>query len=144
MSIFSGLEISAQGMKAERTRLDVTSLNIANVNNVNEAGSPVFRAKRVVTTEGAPGFKTFLSGIRTTDNLGVKINGIYEEDKNPRLVYEPSHPFANEEGYVAYPDINVLEEMVHSITASRSYDANLTAFNEAKRMINKAMEIGKA
>ncbi|MCE1246743.1 MAG: flagellar basal body rod protein FlgC [Firmicutes bacterium] len=144
MSIFSGMEISASGMKAERTRLDLTSLNIANVNNVNEAGSPVYKAKRVVTSEGSTGFKTFLSGVRTSENLGVKINSIYEEPTNPRLVYEPNHPFANKEGYVAYPDINVLEEMVHSITASRSYDANLTAFNESKRMINKAMDIGKA
>jgi flagellar basal-body rod protein FlgC len=131
-------------MKAERIRLDITSLNIANVNSINTPDQPVYQAKRITTSEGAPGFKTFLSGLRTTDNLGVKINGIYEEQTAPRLVYEPHHPFANKDGYVAYPDINTLEEMVHSITASRSYDANLTAFNEAKRMINKAMEIGRA
>lgn len=137
------MEISASGMKAERTRLDLISLNIANQSTVQAAGDPVYKARRLATTPGSPNFRSFLSGFRTTDNMGVKIAGVVEEDTPARMEYEPNHPFANEAGYVAYPGINILDEMVSAISASRSYEANVTAFNESKKMINKSFEIGK-
>lgn len=137
------MEISASGMKAERTRLDLISLNIANQSTVQTAGEPVYRAKRLATTPGSPNFRSFLSGFRTTDNMGVKIAGVMEEDTPPRVEFEPNHPLANKDGYVAYPGINILDEMVSAISASRTYEANVTAFNESKKMINKSFEIGK-
>ena len=143
MGIFSSMEISASGMKAERTRLDLYSQNIANQNNIAAPGEQAYKAKRLATTQGNPKFKTFLTGFRTTDNMGVKINGVMEENNPPRKEYEPSHPLADENGYVSYPDINVLDEMVNAIAASRSYESNVTAFNETKKMITKSFEIGK-
>ncbi len=143
MGIFSSMEISASGMKAERTRLDLISMNIANQSTVQTAGEPVYRPKRLATVPGSPNFRSFLAGFRTTDNMGVKVAGVVEENVPPRLEYEPNHPMANKDGYVAYPGINILDEMVSAISASRTYEANVTAFNESKKMINKSFEIGK-
>jgi len=75
---------------------------------------------------------------------GVRVVGIQTDNRAPRLVYEPSHPHANADGYVAYPDINIVSEMVDLISASRAYEANITAFNAAKDMFRAALEMGRA
>lgn len=143
MRMFQGLEISGMGMKAERQRMDLISLNVANVHSVETPDAPLYRAKRLMTTAGNPMFNNMLSGIRRSEDLGVRIQGVVENNGEGRRVYEPGNPYADEAGYVTYPDINILEEMVAAITASRAYEANVTTFNETKKMMNKALDIGK-
>jgi flagellar basal-body rod protein FlgC len=143
MNLFRNFDICATALTAERLRMDIISNNIANVNTTRtkEGGpyqrqTPVFaQALETVTGDG---------GAPVTKVAGVKVVGIESDKRPPRMVYEPSHPDADAKGYVAYPDINVVTEMVDLISASRSYDANVTAFNAAKDMFRAALEMGKA
>ena len=144
MSVFSAMNISATGMTAQRTRLDVISQNIANVNTTRDADGHVYKRKSVIFQE-----KTYVSFddalINATGNLGkgVKISEIFEDSSEGRMVYDPSHPDADEKGYVTYPNVNTVTEMTDMIDASRSYEANVTAFNASKNMELKALDIGK-
>ena len=144
MSVFSAMNISATGMTAQRTRLDVISQNIANVNTTRDADGNVYKRKSVIFEE-----KTYVSFddalINATGNLGkgVKISEIFEDPSEGRMVYDPSHPDADEKGYVTYPNVNTDTEMTDMIDASRSYEANVTAFNASKNMELKALDIGK-
>lgn len=146
MSVFSAMDISATGMTAQRTRLDIISQNIANVNTTRDADGEVYMRKNVVFEEKS--FVSFSDTLaRATGNLGkgVKITKIFEDDETEcRMVYDPSHPDADEKGYVMYPNVNTVTEMTDMIDASRSFEANVTAFNAAKGMQMKALEIGKA
>lgn len=144
--VFSAMDISASGMTAQRTRLDIISQNIANVNSTRDAAGNVYRRKSVIFEE-----KNYVSFsdtlINATGNMGkgVKISRIIEDTEEPvKLVYEPSNPDANEDGYVSYPNVNTVTEMTDMIDASRSYEANVTAFNAAKNMELKALDIGKS
>ena len=131
-------------MSAQRTRLDVISQNIANVNTTRDADGNVYKRKSVIFEE-----KTYVSFddalINATGNLGkgVKISEIFEDSSEGRMVYDPSHPDADEKGYVTYPNVNTVTEMTDMIDASRSYEANVTAFNASKNMELKALDIGK-
>ena len=122
MSVFSAMNISATGMTAQRTRLDVISQNIANVNTTRDADGNVYKRKSVIFEE-----KTYVSFddalINATGNLGkgVKISEIFEDSSEGRMVYDPSHPDADEKGYVTYPNVNTVTEMTDIIDASRSY-----------------------
>ena len=142
MSVFSAMNISATGMSAQRTRLDVISQNI--VNTTRDADGHVYKRKSVIFQE-----KTYVSFddalINATGNLGkgVKISEIFEDSSEGRMVYDPSHPDADEKGYVTYPNVNTVTEMTDMIDASRSYEANVTAFNASKNMELKALDIGK-
>lgn len=144
MSVFSAMNISATGMTAQRTRLDVISQNIANVNTTRDSDGNVYKRKSVIFEE-----KTYVSFddalINATGNLGkgVKISEIFEDSSEGRMVYDPSHPDADEKGYVTYPNVNTVTEMTDMIDASRSYEANVTAFNASKNMELKALDIGK-
>lgn len=144
-NVFSAMDISASGMTAQRTRLDIISQNIANVNSTRDADGNVYRRKSVIFEE-----KNYVSFSDTltnaTGNLGkgVKISRIFEDTETDcRMVYDPSHPDANEDGYVTYPNVNTVTEMTDMIDASRSYEANVTAFNASKNMQLKALDIGK-
>lgn len=143
MNLFRNFEISATALTAERLRMDVISNNIANVNTTRtENGGPFQRQvpvfaellNRAVNNQGA----------LVTKPAGVKVVGIQGDNRAPRMVFDPSHPDANAQGYVAYPDINIVTEMVDLIGASRSYEANISAFNAAKDMFRAALEMGKA
>lgn len=146
MGIFSSFAISASGLTAERLRLDLISNNIANMNTTgrpNDPANPPY-SRRI------PIFSQMLEQIEDTDTLrprfkgaGVRVTRVLEDSKPPRLVYDPSHPQADEKGYVAYPNINVVNEMVNMITATRAYEANVTALNAAKDIALKALEIGR-
>lgn len=145
MSVFSAFDISATGMTAQRTRLDIISQNIANVNTTRDADGNAYMRKNVVFEE-----KTYVSFndalINATGRVGkgVKIAQIFEDTETEgRLVYDPSHPDADEKGYVMYPNVNTVTEMTDMIDASRSYEANVTAFNASKNMQLKAIDIGK-
>lgn len=147
MSVFNIMNISATGMTAQRLRIDTISQNIANVNTTRTDNGEAYRRKTVVFEEISPknGFKNMLDSYLNeySSSGGVKVNRIVE-DKSPFIkVYDPTHPDANEEGYVSMPNVNVLEEMTNLISANRSYEANVTAFNSNKSMLVKALEIGK-
>lgn len=145
MGVFSGMDISASGMTAQRTRLDIISENIANVNTTRDADGNIYKRKSVIFQEkGYPSFDEVLLGTKGAVGKGVKITSIIEDDETEcRMVYDPSHPDADENGYVTYPNVNTVTEMTDMIDASRSYEANVTAFNASKNMQLKALEIGK-
>lgn len=142
MNLFRNFEISASALTAERLRMDLISNNIANANTTMTPEGGPYRRKVPVFAEA---LEASMSSQGTRTQLaGVRVVGIQADNKAPRLVYEPSHPNANAQGYVAYPDINVVTEMVDLISASRSYEANITAFNAAKDMFRAALDMGRA
>lgn len=147
MSMFRAMEISASGLTAQRLRMDVISNNIANVNTTRtEQGGP-YRRKRVIFQEkrSEPNFRELLQNtLLNATGEGVRVVAIEEDNAPFRLVYDPSHPDADEDGYVRMPNVNIVTEMVDMISATRSYEANVTAINSVKSMISKALEIGKA
>ena len=146
MGYFSSLDVSASGMSAQRMRMDLISQNIANANTTKtEDGTPYRRQTLVLGTDITTPFSKYLSG--TSKNaLGdgkVKIQGIVEDSSDFRRVYEPDNPEADEEGYVSYPNVDIVTEMVDMISASRSYEANVTASTASKNMAMQALNIGK-
>ena len=133
MSFFNVLDTAATGLSAQRIRINVISSNVANVKTTRtEEGGP-YRKKNVV-------FEQVLCG---EYKGGVKVQKILPDHKPPMLIYEPSHPDANEEGYVAYPNINPIEELVNMLEAARSYEANVTIINTAKQLAQQAIGIGQ-
>lgn len=145
MSIFSSMNISASGMTAQRFRTDVIAQNIANVNTTRTEEGGAYRRKTVVFSEkSSSSFGSVLQGAMGTSSGGVKITAVTEDTSTAmKLVYDPSHPDANEEGYVEYPNVDSVTEMTNLIDASRSYEANVTAFNATKQMALKGIEVGK-
>ena len=146
MSIFGAMDISATGMTAQQLRTDVIAQNIANINTTRDQNGNVYKKKNVVFAEkDVIGFSQIFLRIAGRVGNGVKVTSIYSDTKSPvRLVYDPSHPDANEDGYVTYPNVNTVQEMTDMIDATRSYEANVTAFNATKNMILKALEMGGA
>jgi len=141
-------QISASGMTAQRIRMDVISNNIANANTMVTAEGSPYRKREVIFE--APG-RTFAESLTTarrrlnqTIGSGVKVNQIVEEktDKAFIKLFDPGHPFANENGIVLRPNISVTHEMVNMIDASRAYEANVTALNNFKQMEQRALQIG--
>lgn len=151
MSIFSSMNTTASALTAQRLRMDVISSNIANVDTtrarqVNGEWEP-YRRKSVTLTEDNGQFSSFLNiamGNKDNAGNGVKVTRINEDTETPfKLVFNPTHPDANEEGYVEMPNVDLLTEMVDLVSATRSYEANVTVFNANKSMLTKALEIGK-
>ena len=146
MSVFGAMDISASGLTAQTLRRDIISQNIANAQTTRDADGNVYRKKSVVFAEKCQVTSTFgdVFGITTgTKSAGVKVSEIVEDRSEGNRVYDPTHPDANEEGYVTFPAVNIVTEMTDLIDASRAYEANITAFNATKSMIMKALEIGK-
>ena len=143
MDFFSAMDISASALAAERTRMNLISSNLANVNSTRTAeGGPYRRRDAVFTATPAPGSFGAALG-KAADARRVEVSQIVEDPNPPRLQYEPTHPDADPRGYVAYPNINVVEEMADMITATRSYEANVTAAQAAKSMALKTLELGR-
>jgi len=146
MGIFNSINISASGLTAERTRMEVISKNIANANTTRTSNGGPYRRQMVVFKEktGTP-FSKYLS--QQSESLlqgqGVKVSAIVEDKTPLKRVYEPGHPDADENGYVSMPNVDTVTEMVDMITATRAYEANMTAINSAKSMALKALEIGR-
>ncbi|MBU3193960.1 flagellar basal body rod protein FlgC [Clostridium algidicarnis] len=142
MSTFDSMRISASGLSAERLRMDTIASNIANAKTTRGAdGKPYIRKVAVFQSN-------IQKELNKTDNkgeklMGVKAVGILEDQSDLRKVYEPSHPDADEQGYVTMPNVNVLNEMADVIAASRSYEANVDTLNAMKSMYSKALEIGR-
>lgn len=144
MGMFGAIDSAASGLTAERLRMDVISNNIANANTTRTAKGGPYRRQLVVfepRSEQAS-FSQLLSKEMGSGD-GVKVVGITEDDSPTRMVYDPHHPDANQAGYVEMPNVNIVTEMVDMITATRAYEANVTAVNSAKSMALKALEIGK-
>ena len=145
MSVFGAMDISATGMTAQQLRTDIIAQNIANINTTRDENGHVYRRKNVVFVEkDVTGFSQIL--LRTAGRVGngVKVSKIYTDTESPvRLVYDPSHPDANEDGYVEYPNVNIVTEMVDLISASRAYEANLAVVNGAKDMFQRALDIAR-
>ena len=146
MGYFTSLDVSASGMSAQRMRMDLISQNIANANTTKtQDGTPYRRQTLVLGTNESVGFSKYLSSSsRSTLGDGrVKIQGIKEDMSELKRVYEPDNPEADEDGYVTMPNVNIVTEMVDMISASRSYEANVTASTASKNMAMQALNIGK-
>lgn len=142
----TGMRISSSGMAAQRMRMNTIASNIANINTTQTPEGGPYRRKDVVF-EAMPDAKNFGEIITSTDPAGsfqrVQVTDVISDRKAPLLKYEPDHPDANADGYVAYPNINLMEEMTNMIQASRSYEANVTAVQASKDMALSALEIGR-
>ena len=151
MSIFSSMNTTASALTAQRLRMDVISSNIANVDTprakqVNGEWEP-YRRKSVTLAEDNGQFSSFLNkamGKEENAGNGVRVTAVNDDRETPfKLVYNPTHPDANEDGYVEMPNVDLLTEMVDLVSSTRSYEANVTVFNASKSMLTKALEIGK-
>ncbi|NLJ91373.1 MAG: flagellar basal body rod protein FlgC [Clostridiales bacterium] len=146
MALYSGMNISSSGMTAQRLRMDTIAQNIANVNTTRDEDGNVYRRKTVVFQEkSSKAFgKVFAERLDAARGKGVKVVAITEDEETPlNMVYDPSHPDADEDGYVSYPNVNTVTEMTNLIDASRAYEANVTAFNASKSLALKGLEVGK-
>lgn len=145
MDISTGLRISASGLSAQRMRMNTISSNIANINTTRTPEGGPYRRKDVVL-EAMPDARNFgeLVTMPPNDNLQrVQVTDVYVDQNAVDMRYEPDHPDANAEGYVAYPKINLMEEMANMIQATRSYEANVSAIQATKEMALGAMDIGR-
>lgn len=147
MGLFQAFDISATGMTAQRLRTDIIAENVANVNTTRtENGTPYTR--KIVTFEEKPAtsFSHILEHSRNAlIGNGVKVSKISEDHANDyTMTYDPAHPDADENGYVRYPNVNIVTEMTNMIDATRSYEANATAFNASKAMAQAGLQIGKS
>ena len=150
MGFFDGYNVSSSGMSAQRTRINVVSANIANAKTTHTAEGGPYKKQQVVFEDVllASGKKTNSNEVEATNNSntdislrGVGVKSIIQSDAKPVMRYEPAHPDANEQGYVAYPDINPVIEMVDLIEAMRSYEANVTSFNNHINIDSKTLDI---
>ena len=145
MSIFSGMNINATALTAERLRMDIISKNIANAQTTRTKNGLPYKRQVAVFKEaqGDNSFKSVLENKRKKDTCGVEVVGIVEDKSDFKLRYDPGHPDADENGYVKMPNVELITEMVDMITAQRAYEANATAVNTSKAMLQKAIDIGK-
>ena len=146
MSLFGGLEISASGLTAERLRMDVSAENLANAQTTRGADGQPYRRKEVVLQETPGSFGASLSAAmgssKGTQGGGVQVAGVVQDTATPlKRIYDPGHPDADRQGYVTLPNVNSVTEMVDLITASRSYEANVTAMNASKQMFTKTLDL---
>lgn len=146
MNILSSMEVSSSGMAAQRYRMNIIAANIANAQTTRTPEGGPYRRREVIF--GAlPAQRSFeeelRSHVKPDDPLHVKVLGVAVDERPPLLKYDPAHPDSNEEGYVAMPNIDPLEEMVNLMLATRSYQANVAAFNATKSMALRALEIGR-
>lgn len=145
MSFLKALNISASGLSAQRLRLNLISNNLANINTTKTADGGPYQIKAPVfaATPVEQNFKDHLHLYMDGQLSEVNVVDVVTDTRPPLMEYSPNHPHANEDGYVAKPNINVIEEMVNLMEASRSYEANVKSTSATKSMILKALEIGK-
>ena len=144
MSFLNSFDISASGLTAQRQRLDVASENIANWNTTRTESGGTYRRKMGVLQEvPLTSFRTEFNSLlqRTASKGGVKVTQIVEDQRDLNPVYDPTHPDADENGYVMRPNVDLVKETTDAMSATRSYEANITAYNSLKTMAQKALEI---
>jgi flagellar basal-body rod protein FlgC len=151
MSFWNSLKIGASALTAQRLRLDIISNNIANAETTStETGEPYKRKDVVFAEQNSNSFLPQLiknlrgeSTTASSNMAGVKVASIKTDQSEGSQVYDPTNPDANEQGYVEYPNVNLVVEMTNMLSATRSYEANLATIDAAKRMASKALEIGR-
>lgn len=145
MSFLDALQTSGSGLSAQRLRMNLISSNLANVNTTRTEDGGPYRRKDAVfkATAAETNFNEQLDSKLDQANVGVQVTAIRDDYRPPILKFEPNHPDADASGYIALPNINVMEEMVNMISATRSYEANVTALKATKEMASDAMDIGR-
>jgi flagellar basal-body rod protein FlgC len=142
MSLFGGLEISASALTAERLRMDVVAENLANAQTTRGADGQPYRRKEVILQERAGSFGASLSAaMDKSSGAGVQVAAVVEDQTPLKRVYDPGHPDADADGYVAMPNVDTVTEMVDLIGAQRAYEANVTAMQAAKQMFGRTLEL---
>ncbi|MBC7404979.1 MAG: flagellar basal body rod protein FlgC [Cytophaga sp.] len=134
MSLFNIFNVAGSAMSAQAQRLNVVSSNLANADSVTSSNGLPYKAKQVVFS-AVP--------VAGTASTGVKVSEVVEDATPPKMMYDPKHPLADDKGYVAMPNVNVVEEMVNMISASRSYQTNVETMNAAKTMLMKTLTLGQ-
>ena len=144
MDFFTAMDVSSSAMTAERTRMNLISGNLANANSTKTAEGGPYKRKDAVFT-AMPVTEPFDNALNRAGKglSSVAVSAITEDSSPPRMQYEPTHPDADPQGYVALPNVNVIEEMADMISATRAYEANVTAAQAAKSMAMKTLELGK-
>lgn len=151
MGLFNTLNVSSSGLTAQRMRLDVIANNIANSTTTRTTEGGPFQRSRVVLRpiDDSLTFKSHLlpDQLEKKTGDGVRVVKIEKDEAAPRMVYDPTHPDAVQsgkyKGYVLYPNVNIVQEMVDMISANRSYEANVTMINSSRQMFEKALSIGR-
>ena len=147
MGMFTSFDINASGLTAQRYRMDIISENVANANTTRTGdGTPYVRKVVTFQEKGkqTPFSRVLNKSMDKYSGEGVKVGGVYKDTTTQmNMVYDPSHPDADENGYVLYPNVNIITEMTNLIDASRAYEANATAFNASKSMAMKGLSIGQ-
>lgn len=134
MSLFSVLDVAGSALTAQSQRLNTTASNLANADSATSSTGEPYRAKQVVFTA---------QPLQEPNSVGVRVTGVVQDASPPRRVHDPRHPLADEQGYVNMPNVNVVEEMVNMISASRSYQTNAELMNTAKTLLLKTLQIGQ-
>lgn len=134
MSLFKIFDVSGSAMSAQSQRLNVVSSNLANADSVTSSNGQPYKSKQVIFS-AVP--------IDNSTSTAVKVSQVVEDSNPPKLMYDPKHPLADEKGYVAMPNVNVVEEMVNMISASRSYQTNVETMNAAKTLLLKTLTLGQ-
>jgi flagellar basal-body rod protein FlgC len=138
MSLFSIFDVAGSGMMAQSLRLNTTASNMANANSVSTDAAGAYRARH-------PVFSAMLEGLSADEAaaVGVRVNGIVEQQTPPTRLYDPGNPLANEEGYVFQSNVNTVEEMANMISASRSFQNNVEVMKTAKQMLTATLRLGE-
>jgi flagellar basal-body rod protein FlgC len=144
-AMFEILKTSGSALTAQRLRMDVIASNLANAEATSTPEGGPYKRERVVfepilrdTFE-----KTNDANTQGPASQGVEVRGVVQDDEEPRMVYDPTHPDANDDGFVAYPNVDLVTEMTDMLSASRSYEANITVLNVAKNMAQRALDLGR-
>lgn len=135
MSMFKILDISASGMHAQTVRLNTIASNMANADSVSSNKDEVYKSKQ-------PVFQTILNGNEYEPASGVRVKDVVESQAPAKMEYNPSHPLADEQGYIYKPNVNVVEEMANMLSASRSYETNIEVLNTSKQLLLRTIQLG--
>ncbi len=142
MDLGATLAISSSGLQAQRLRMDVIAANLANAQSTRTPQGGPYR-RRDVVLEALPEGETFDELLGAAPGAAVRVARVVEDRRPPRVVFDPGHPDADGQGYVAMPNVNVMTEMVDLMAATRAYEANVAAVNATKRVLEAALEIGR-
>ena len=139
MNLLDAMDVTAAGMAAQRVRINVVSSNIANAHSTRSADGGPYRRRDVVLGTATPAFDEMLQ----LKLGGPEVHGVQADAEPPRMLYSPNHPDANGAGYVAMPNVNVMEEMADMVSSARTFEANSSVFGTLKAMILQALRLGK-
>ena len=146
MGFLDALRASASGLSAQRMRMKLIAGNLANVNTTRTPEGGPYQRREPIFSAASPradSFQDVLKARQQGEVVEVQTVGVVKDGRDPIMKYEPDHPDADENGFVAMPNISVTEEMVNLVSASRSYEANIAAVKATKNMVLKALEIGR-